>query len=316
MRCRSVAQRSATVATRSGPPSPGPQESTQVAASGFLAEDLSNTVVVLDGKAVLKLYRRPEAGPHPEVEALDALAGSPHVPRLLGSLALGDTRSCRPGARRRRAGWLGAADHASRRERPGRWRACGARGRDREPPSVLAERLGVSRSHLTPPPVVLDGELARLADPHRRRAEGRCSMPGLSKRSASTATSTSPSSSARRRASSSSTGRASPAFRSPSEGCHDPPCAISGSLRLSLAHAARAAHRRNPSFDWRGMGRAGARRGPARRTRALIPGVDHELSARASSWRRSSASSRTQPAGCPNGSTLPPPVLPFILETP
>src|SRR5262249_16388924 len=30
-----------------------------------------------------------------------------------------------------------------------------------------------------------------------------------------------------------------------------PPARDLGSLRLSLAHAARAAHRRNPAFDWR-----------------------------------------------------------------
>ena len=55
-------------------------------ATGFLAEDLSNTVVVLDRPAVLKLYRRPEAGAHPEIEALRALTSSPYAPELLGSL--------------------------------------------------------------------------------------------------------------------------------------------------------------------------------------------------------------------------------------
>ena len=53
----------------------------------FLADDLSNTVVVLDDLHVLKLYRRPEPGTHPEVELLDALAGSPHAPSLEGALA-------------------------------------------------------------------------------------------------------------------------------------------------------------------------------------------------------------------------------------
>src|SRR5687767_8017006 len=56
------------------------------AASGLLAHDLSNTVVGLDDRHVLKLYRRPEAGSHPEVELLRALDGSPHAPRLTGSL--------------------------------------------------------------------------------------------------------------------------------------------------------------------------------------------------------------------------------------
>ena len=52
----------------------------------FLAEDLSNTVVLLDEAHVLKLYRRPEPGTHPEVELLAALEGSPHAPTLEGRL--------------------------------------------------------------------------------------------------------------------------------------------------------------------------------------------------------------------------------------
>ena len=55
-------------------------------AGRFLADDLSNTVVVLDDAFVLKLYRRPEPGGHPEVELLRALEGVANVPRLLGAI--------------------------------------------------------------------------------------------------------------------------------------------------------------------------------------------------------------------------------------
>ncbi len=57
------------------------------AASGksrFLAEDISNTVVLLEDRLVLKLFRRLERGPHPEADLLGALAGSSKVPALLG----------------------------------------------------------------------------------------------------------------------------------------------------------------------------------------------------------------------------------------
>jgi len=52
--------------------------------SRFLAEDLSNTVVSLDDRQVLKLFRRPERGPHPEAELLAALDGFAQVPALAG----------------------------------------------------------------------------------------------------------------------------------------------------------------------------------------------------------------------------------------
>jgi maltokinase len=52
--------------------------------SRFLAEDLSNTVVSLDDRLVVKLFRRLERGPHPEAELLGALAGFAQVPELAG----------------------------------------------------------------------------------------------------------------------------------------------------------------------------------------------------------------------------------------
>ena len=57
-----------------------------VSGSRFLALDISNTAVAVGREMVLKLYRRPERGPHPEAELLAALDGSPHAPRLRGSL--------------------------------------------------------------------------------------------------------------------------------------------------------------------------------------------------------------------------------------
>jgi maltokinase len=52
--------------------------------SRFLADDLSNTVVSLDDRLVLKLFRRLEQGPHPEAEVLGALGGFAQVPELAG----------------------------------------------------------------------------------------------------------------------------------------------------------------------------------------------------------------------------------------
>ena len=63
-----------------------------VEVDGGLVESLgveqSNSSVVLDGKHVLKLYRRLEAGPNPEIEMLRALAdeGFTNAPALEGAL--------------------------------------------------------------------------------------------------------------------------------------------------------------------------------------------------------------------------------------
>src|SRR6185312_6225551 len=53
-----------------------------------LGVEQSNSSVVLDGEHVLKLYRRLEAGPNPEIEMLRALAdeGFTNVPTLEGAL--------------------------------------------------------------------------------------------------------------------------------------------------------------------------------------------------------------------------------------
>ncbi|WP_107428151.1 maltokinase N-terminal cap-like domain-containing protein [Streptomyces pharetrae] len=81
-----------------------------------LAVDQSNSAVVYGDRLLLKLYRRPEPGPHPEVEALRALTGQdcPRTPRLHGSLhldglTLGLVEEFLPGAE---DGWRRAVAHA------------------------------------------------------------------------------------------------------------------------------------------------------------------------------------------------------------
>ncbi|HZF90724.1 maltokinase N-terminal cap-like domain-containing protein [Streptomyces sp.] len=81
-----------------------------------LAVDQSNSAVVYGDRLLLKLYRRPEPGPHPEVEALRALTGQncPRTPRLHGSLhldglTLGLVEEYLPGAE---DGWQRAVAHA------------------------------------------------------------------------------------------------------------------------------------------------------------------------------------------------------------
>jgi glucosamine--fructose-6-phosphate aminotransferase (isomerizing) len=58
--------------------------------SRFLVEDLSNTVVSLGDRLVLKLFRRLERGAHPEAELLGALRGFLQVPALEGVVEHGD----------------------------------------------------------------------------------------------------------------------------------------------------------------------------------------------------------------------------------
>ena len=187
------------------------------AARGFLAEDLSNTVVLLDDAHVLKLYRRPEPGTHPEVELLDALEGSAHAPALEGWLVRDgvthvSVQGYLPG---KPVGWepliagLAAGDLA--------------RGLPTELADVaaslhrtLAERLGVTdglqRVHgdLHVGQFLRVGETLVVVD-----WEGRPGLPLAERR------------------------RPRPVLQD------------LASLRLSLAHAARAAHRRNPELDWR-----------------------------------------------------------------
>ena len=83
--------------------------------SRFLAEDLSNTVVLLDDRLVLKLFRRLERGPHPEAELLGALDGFAQVPELAGVVQHdGMTIGRRRGVRRRGSRGLGRTDRATR----------------------------------------------------------------------------------------------------------------------------------------------------------------------------------------------------------
>ncbi len=54
----------------------------------WLADDLSNTAVVLGEEVVVKLYRRPSVGTHPEAELLAALPGVSSVPPFYGRFDL------------------------------------------------------------------------------------------------------------------------------------------------------------------------------------------------------------------------------------
>ena len=54
-----------------------------------IGTEQSNSLVVVDERVLLKVYRRLEPGPHPELELgrfLTDVAGFPHAPRLLGSI--------------------------------------------------------------------------------------------------------------------------------------------------------------------------------------------------------------------------------------
>ena len=221
------------------------------AATGFLADDLSNTVVVLDEHAVLKLYRRPAPGPHPEPVALRALASSPHAPSLLGELRHGDATVLVVQE-------LVAGD-------PVGWEELIMRLAQGDPasgdPAALAEttahlhrtlaaELGTTEVTLDVSAGPLTGELADLTP---RVAEVLASLAARGPVSAQRIH-----------------GdlhvaqflRAPDRFvvvdwegepgKSLGERARPlPPARDLGSLRLSLAHAARAAHRHNPDFDWR-----------------------------------------------------------------
>ena len=196
-----------------------------VAAAGggrFLADDISNTVVVLDDLHVLKLYRRPEPGAHPEVELLDALSGSPHAPPLEGALVhegvtLASLQGYVPGAP---VGWEPLIARLAAGSRAEGLPTQLARVTDALH-RTLAERLGTKDGAQR---IHGDLHVAQFLDTGRAFVvvdwEGR---PGLSL--------------AERRE-----------LR--------PAAADLASLRLSLAHAARAAHRRSPGFDWRAWSRA------------------------------------------------------------
>ena len=149
----------------------------------FLAEDLSNTVVLLDEAHVLKLYRRPEPGTHPEVGAprrargLAACAHPGRTPRARRRHA-----RLRPGVRARRAGGLGAAHRLARRRRSGARPADAARARHgaaashpRRAPRHDRGRApaGARRPPRRPvPPLRRDARRGRLGGPAEPDARG------------------------------------------------------------------------------------------------------------------------------------------------
>jgi maltokinase len=97
-------------------------------------------------------------------------------------------------------------------------------------------------------------------------------------------------------------------------GRHRPALCDLGSLRLSLAHAARAAHRRNPQFAWHEW--AETARAQARAAyETLVPGVDPEL-LHALELEKELAELAYAARWLPEWLYAPTAVLPFILETP
>jgi maltokinase len=196
-------------------------------ADRFAAEDISNTVVLLDGNVLLKLYRRLEGGVGPEAELLAALDGF-HAPRLLGSLeSHGATLVVvQEYVAGEQVGWEGLiAALAVGDERAGEPAELAATAAALH--RALAERLGVFEDPAQAVPLQrVHGDLnvAQFLRTAERLVvvdwEGE---PGL----------------------------ALAARVLPRPALRD-----LATLRLSLAHAARAAHRRNEAFDWRGWAAA------------------------------------------------------------
>ena len=171
-------------------------------ATGFLAEDLSNTVVLLDEGRVLKLYRRPEPGTHPEVEVLAALEGSPHAPTLEGRLE--------------RDGVTHVSVQASVPGEPVGWEPLIARSPPRSASGLPTQLAHVTACCITPSP---SASARPRTGSSRYRRSPRRPVPALRR-------------GARRRRLG---GR--PGLRSRSDAARDPPSGLAW-LRLSLAHAA------------------------------------------------------------------------------
>ena len=140
------------------------------------ATDQSNTLVALGERILLKVYRRLEAGPHPEIEMLAALRGSDApVPAMLGSLhyvdrtgretAVALVEEFVPGAE---AGWEApiervAAHLRGEREAPlDEWRAAGAAAARLH--RAAAERLGTRPAEPADAAALAERASAQLAE--------------------------------------------------------------------------------------------------------------------------------------------------------
>ncbi len=184
----------------------------------FLAEDLSNTVVLLDDAHVLKLYRRPEPGTHPEVELLAALEGSPHAPTLEGRLE--------------RDGVTHVSVQASVPGEPVGWEPLIASLAAGDPapglPTQLAQVTALLHHTLA--------ERLGTTEDGLQRVHGDLHV-GQFLRSGATLVVVD--------------WEGRPSLTLEERRCPRPALQDLASLRLSLAHAARAAHRRSAGFDWR-----------------------------------------------------------------
>ena len=224
-RSRSATAGSAPGTIRSGRRSRGPPASTCDGSGRFLAEDLSNTVVLLDDAARPEALPAPGAG-HPSrgraPRRARGLAACAHRWKDASSATASRTSRVQASVAGR-AGGLGAA----RSPRPRR-EASPAHSRLPTPARASVTALAA----LTPSPSGLGTHRGRA--PAGARRPPRRPVPPL-RRDARRGRLGGPAEPDARRA----------------RAARDPPSSDLASLRLSLAHAARAAHRRSPGFDWR-----------------------------------------------------------------
>jgi maltokinase len=225
-----------------------------------VATDLSNTVVALDAsRGLVKLYRRPEAGPHPEAELLAALDGCPEAPALLGALehegaTLVVVQALVDGVP---VGWEGLIARLAEGDEavgdPGELARVAARLHRR-----LGDRLGTGPGPASgAPPAPLPAELSALrpaveerlstvrgATLEVQRVHGDLHVGQFLRAAGGLVV----------------VDWEGEPGRSLAERSRPRPAARDlASLRLSLAHAAVAAHRREPRFDWRAWAAAARR---------------------------------------------------------
>jgi len=224
--------------------------------SRFLADDLSNTVVSLDDRLVLKLFRRLERGPHPEVELLGALGGFAHVPALAGVVVHEDTtvalveeyvdgvpvgwegliaRLVAGDDALGDSGDLGRVAAALHRQLAA---ALGARRGDDEDVDVERAAAAAAMVEVAPSPAIVArlGELDRLVGAQLQRVHGDLHVGQVLRTDGGLVVIDF---------------EGDPGLPLAERSRERSPLVDLASLLLSLDHAACAAARREPSFDWR-----------------------------------------------------------------